>query len=204
MPQRAPSAAVDRADHRGRGRERDSSPGRTRLAHRATSARSAVRSGRSSGASITKQTTPSAGIGQLLTIRNLNRAASSSAIRCLSGAAGLRRVAADIAGIGTKVKRRQAKHHQHFARGRVRLGRRLESARSARRRRGRTAPAGATRAARRRGSSSTGLAPNGSAKRTMGSARSLCDGAPSTAPPALPARMRGSSWARRRSGRRCP
>jgi hypothetical protein len=39
-------------------------------------------SGRSSGASMTKQTTPSAGMGQLSTIRSLNRAARSSAMRC--------------------------------------------------------------------------------------------------------------------------
>ena len=41
------------------------------------------------------------------------------------GAAGLRRVTADVAGIGAKMERRQAKHHQHFAGRRLWLGRRV-------------------------------------------------------------------------------
>ena len=182
MPERAPSAAADRADRRAKGRERDSPPGRTRLGRRATSARSAVRAARLSGASMTKQSTPSAGIGQLPDDPQLESCRELLGNPLPVRAAGLRRIAADIAGIGTKVERRQAKHHQHFASRRASARPQPRSPRPARRSRARTAPA-ASNARRQAARIVIGPPARPTARRSApcGSARSFCTASPDCA-----------------------
>jgi hypothetical protein len=74
-------------------------------------------SGRFAGTSMTKQSTPSAGIGQLPTSTQVEPRGKLLGNALPSAASRLPRIASAIVGIRTKVRRGQSQHHQHFACG---------------------------------------------------------------------------------------
>ena len=162
-------------------------------------------SGRFSGASMTKQSTPSAGIGQLPTIAQLESRRELLGNPLPAGAAGLRRIAADdsrhrdesgaAAGEASPALRGSPLWRRPSGRSP-----RLRAAKAKRAQ----APRPAARAARPRGCV---IAPPArpEARRSAPSARRAASARPRpTAPPAPPARTRGWSSDHRRSGRRRP